>query len=284
MSVDPAWVGLSLVEHLGGKKLRALAAHFNGDLGAILRADETALRQVPGIGPKIAASIRAVNITHVERALSRWEANGVRAILLNDPDYPPMLRAIDDAPPTLFARGLWSPPKKAIAIVGTRQPSPASVEAAQQLAFALSCRGYAVVSGLALGIDAVAHLGALSSPNGWTLAVLGGGVLNVYPPENRALAKAITTRGALLCEVNPGAEAKTPSLVARNRLISGLCDAVIIVETTVEGGAMYAAKRAFEQGRRVYALDIHASGNRMLIDEMGATPVGDVSAVGISEL
>lgn len=274
MSADPAWVALSLVDHLGGKKLRALAAFFNGDLDAVLGADETTLRRVPGIGPKIAASIRSIDVTQVERALSRWEANGIRVILLNDPDYPPMLRAIDDAPPTLFVRGLWPPPPKAVAIVGTRQPASASVEAAQQLGFALACRGYAVVSGLAHGIDTAAHLGALSSPTGWTLAVLGGGLLNVYPPENRALASAIGTRGALLCEVHPGAEAKTPSLVARNRLISGLCDAVIVVETTVEGGAMYAARRAFEQGRRVYALDHNASGNRALIDEMGATAIG----------
>ena len=130
------------------------------------------------------------------------------------------------------------------------------------------------MSGLALGVDTAAHLGALSSPDGYTLAVLGCGVLNVYPSENRGLADAIALRGGLLCEVNPSAEAKTPAIVARNRLISGLCDALIVVETSIDGGAMHAAKRAFEQGRRVYALDTAASGNRLLIDEMGASPIG----------
>jgi DNA processing protein len=270
MSADPGWVALSLVEHLGGKKLRGLLAHFNGDVAAILAADERALRRVQGIGPKIAAGIRAIDLPQVERALSRWEANGVCFITLNDPTYPPLLRSVDDAPPTLFVRGTWRPFKKAVAIVGTRRPTAEAVDTAQHLGYELARRGYVIVSGLALGIDTAAHLGALSSPDGCTLAVLGGGVLNVYPPENRALANAIALRGMLLCEVHPEAEAKPPALVARNRLISGLCDAVIVIETSDEGGAMYAAKRAFEQGRRVYALDVAATGNRALIDQMGA--------------
>jgi DNA processing protein len=274
MSADPAWVALSLVEHLGGKKLRALMAHFNGDIHAILRADQAALRRVPGIGVKIAAGIHRIDLAQVERALGHWEANGVHIITLHDPAYPPILRAIDDAPPTLFVCGTGRPIPKAIAIVGTRRPSAESIDAAQGFSYELACRGAVIVSGLALGIDTAAHLGALSSPDGFTLAVLGGGVLNVYPPENRALANAIAMRGALLCEVHPAAEAKTPALVARNRLISGLCDAVIVVETSGEGGAIHAAKRAFEQARRVYALDNDASGNRMLIDEMGAVAIG----------
>lgn len=274
MSVDPAWVALSLVEHLGGKKLRSLLVHFNSDLHAILNADEASLRHVRGIGAKIAASIRQIDLAQTERLIARWEANGVRIIPLNDPAYPPILRAIDDAPPTLFVRGIWRSIPKAVAIVGTRHPSRESIDIAQELAYELACRDNVIVSGLALGIDTAAHLGALSAPNGYTLAVLGGGVLNVYPPENRGLADAIAMRGGLVCEVNPSAEARTPAIVARNRLISGLCDALIVVETSVEGGAMYAAKRAFEQGRRVYALDNDASGNRLLIDEMGAVAIG----------
>jgi DNA processing protein len=273
MSVDPAWVALSLVEHLGGKKLRALLVHFNSDLQTILSADETTLRRVRGIGVKIAASIRQIDLAQTEHLIARWEANGVRIITLNDPTYPPTLRALDDAPPTLFVRGVRHSIQKAVAIVGTRQPNHESIDAAQDLAYELACRGNVIVSGLALGIDTAAHLGALSSPEGYTLAVLGGGVLNVYPPENRGLADAIALRGGLLCEVNPSAEAKTPAIVARNRLISGLCDTLIVVETSIDGGAMHAAKRAFEQGRRVYALDNAASGNRLLIDELGATPI-----------
>lgn len=269
MSVDPAWVALSLVDHLGGKKLRALVAYFNGDLGAALASSESELRRVPGIGPKIAAGIRAVDLAEVEQALPRWNASGVRIITFQDSSYPPQLRAIDDAPATLFVRGDWRPPPRAVAIVGTRRPSAQSIDVAQRLGYELTRRGNAIISGLALGIDAAAHLGALSSPTGYTIAALGSGVLNIYPPENRALANAITMRGALVCEVHPSAEARTPALVARNRLISGLSDALIIVETSAEGGAMHAARRAFEQGRRVYAFDNTATGNRALID-MGA--------------
>lgn len=279
MSVDPAWVALSLVDHLGGKKLRSLVAWFNGDLGAILQASEAELRRVPGIGPKIAAGIRAIDVSKIEQALPRWQANGVRIITVQDPLYPAQLRAIDDAPPTLFVRGDWRTPFRAVAVVGTRQPSAASIEAAQRLGYELAQRGYAVVSGLALGVDAAAHLGTLSSPGGYTVAVLGGGVLNVYPPENRALANAVAMRGALLCEIHPAADARTPALVARNRLISGLSEAVIVVETSTEGGAMHAARRAFEQNRRVYALDVQATGNRALISMGAALMSADLKAL-----
>lgn len=263
---DPAWVALSLIDHLGGKKLRALVTHFNGDLNAVLSADASALQRVPGIGPKIAAAIRAVDREAVAARIPRWQAAGVRIATLDDPAYPQALRALDDAPPTLFISGDWRPPLRAAALVGTRQPSPASRAAAETLAWALAERGVTLISGLALGIDAAAHLGALALPSGRTIAVLGSGVLNIYPPEHRALARAIAARGALLSEVDPQAAARTPALVARNRIISGLSDALVVIESAVDGGAMHAAARAFEQGRRVYALESPASGNRALIE------------------
>jgi DNA processing protein len=128
-----------------------------------------------------------------------------------------------------------------------------------------------IVSGLALGIDTQAHIGALGA-RGRTLAVLGSGVLRVYPEHNLNLAEAILKQGALLSEIAPNAPPSPATLVARNRIISGLCDRLIVVETTVDGGAMYAARRAVEQGREVYTLDLGASGNRALIAE-GARPL-----------
>jgi DNA processing protein len=125
---------------------------------------------------------------------------------------------------------------------------------------------------MALGIDSAAHIGALACLGGVTTAVLGSGVLNVYPPGNRALAEAIRQRGALLSEVHPDAQPKPSTLVARNRIISGLCEAVIVVETESDGGAMHAARRAIDQGRRVYTLESDASGNRALI-EAGASVI-----------
>jgi DNA processing protein len=274
MPATPGWVALSLVEHLGGKKMRALLDHFDGDLNAILRADEASLRKVRGIGAKIASSIGRINVLETTNLIDQWREQGVQLMAWDDPEYPTRLRGIDDAPPTLFMRGdyCFDENHKFVALVGTRRPTGESVESAKTLAFELAARGNIVVSGLAHGVDSNAHLGALAHPDGITLAVLGGGVLNVYPPQNHALADAIINRGALLGEVEPSAEAKPQHLVARNRLISGLCDALIVVETSVEGGAMYAARRAFEQGRRVYALDFSASGNIALMGE-GAIPL-----------
>ena len=272
MSASPAWVALSLVEHLGAVKMRLLLDYF-GDLDAVLNADARALRQVPGIGPKISESIVNMDARQIAEALPRWQAAGVRVLTASDPLYPRRLSDLDDAPPTLFARGtLCAPDQRAVAVVGTRTPSPEAIDAAQRIGYGLAARGIAVVSGLALGVDTAAHLGALAARDGCTLAVLGSGVLNIYPPANRALAQAILQRGALVSETAPGAGPKPSSLVARNRLISGLSEALIVIETREDGGAMHAARFAQKQGRRVYALDCGASGNQALLAD-GALPI-----------
>lgn len=272
MSASPAWVALSLVEHLGAVKMRLLLDYF-GDLDAVLNADARALRQVPGIGPKISESIVNMDARQIAEALPRWQAAGVRVLTASDPLYPRRLSDLDDAPPTLFARGtLCAPDQRAVAVVGTRTPSPVAIDAAQRIGYGLAARGIAVVSGLALGVDTAAHLGALAARDGCTLAVLGSGVLNIYPPANRALAQAILQRGALVSETAPGAGPKPSSLVARNRLISGLSEALIVIETREDGGAMHAARFAQKQGRRVYALDCGASGNQALLAD-GALPI-----------
>ena len=271
MTPSPAWIALSLVEHVGAKKLRALADAFDGDLDAVLAADAKALQRVPGIGPKISATIRAVDLAVVAEAIPRWRDAGIALVTLDDPAYPTTLRQIADAPPTLFVIGTCRDLRSA-AVVGTRAPSRHAADAARQIGYELAQRGIQVISGLALGIDSAAHIGALAHPSGVTSAVLGSGVLNVYPPGNRPLAQAIVGRGALLSEVHPSAQPKPSTLVARNRIISGLCEAVIVVETTVDGGAMHAARRAADQGRRVYTLDLPASGNRALLNS-GATPI-----------
>jgi len=264
--IDSAWVALSLTERIGGKTLRALMAHFNHDTRAVLAADVEMLRQVPGIGPKLAERIRSINLSQVEQAIPRWQDKGVQIITENDPAYPNQLRAsAEDAPPTLFVRGHWRPyANKRVAIVGTREPSDEARNIATNLGMTLSERGYSVVSGLAVGIDTVAHWGALSF-SGSSLAVLGSGVLNIYPPSNQKLANAIMRSGALVSEVHPNASPNASNLVARNRIITGLSDAVIVVETSVDGGAMHAARFALAQGRPLYTFDSPASGNRALL-------------------
>jgi DNA processing protein len=271
VSLDPAWIALSLVEHIGAKKLRALSLYFDGDLDAALAADAPKLQRVQGIGPKIAASIRAIDLPAVIASIPRWREAGVTVVTLNDAAYPAALRQVEDAPPTLFVCGTWRE-KRCVAVVGTRSPTREAAEAARQIGFELAQRGYQVISGMALGIDSAAHIGALAQPDGATSAVLGSGVLNRYPPENRALAQAILQRGALISENHPNAQPKPSTLVARNRIISGLCEALIVVQTEADGGAMHAARRAVDQGRRLYTLEDSASGNRALIDS-GATIV-----------
>jgi DNA processing protein len=272
-SPDPAFVALGLIRHVGGRTLRALLTAFDGDPRAVLAADAAALRRVPGVGPKIAAAIQAVDLGAVEAGLNRWTAAGVRVIPWDDPAYPRPLRALDDAPPLLFVVGaLPANPYRAVAVIGRRRISTATKDLTGVLAGALADAGEVVVSGLAYGVDHAAHHGALSAPGGRTLAVLGGGVLNIYPRDHGELAAGVRARGALLCEVAPDSGVSAAGLVARNRIITGLCRAVFVVETEIDGGAMHAARFARAQGRALYALDCPASGNRALIAD-GATPV-----------
>ncbi|MBZ0292971.1 MAG: DNA-protecting protein DprA, partial [Anaerolineae bacterium] len=165
----------------------------------------------------------------------------------------------------------WQPDQDLhVAIIGTRQPTPQGAAVAQTLACKLAEQGHMIVSGLALGVDSQAHRGALRA-NGRTIAVLGSGVLRVYPHQHQALAHEIEEAGALVSEVAPTASASSARLVARNRIISGLSSAVIVIETADDGGAMHAARRAREQGRPLYVLDCNASGNRELL-AAGALP------------
>jgi DNA processing protein len=271
--VDIAWVALSLTERVGGKTLHALMNYFHHDPRAVLTASAEDLQAVPGVGPKTSRSIQEIDLKQLEQSVRVWEAAGIRIITIHDPDYPPRLRRLDDAPPTLFVRGeWWKPLMKSIALVGRRRPSEGASKTAQALASYLAEREYLVVSGLAYGIDYAAHMGTLPVSTGYTVAVLGSGVLNIYPSDHEGLAKAIMQRGALVSELDPVRSVSASNLVARNRLISGLSDSLIVVESETDGGAMYAARFATAQGRQVYVVDFPASGNRALI-EAGAAVI-----------
>ena len=279
--VDAAWVALSLTKHMGGKTFINLVLHFNYDLPAILNASPQTIRKVPGIGEKIAAAITQIDMNAVQAAITRWQSAGVRILTTHSPAYPRRLRTLKDAPPTLFVRGkenILNPPKT-VAIIGTRNPSEQAKLRTYELALEFSRRNYIVVSGMAFGIDKAAHLSTLSSYTGQTIAVLGNGILTPYPSQHREIAESIMARGALLCEVAPDAAVSTPGLVARNRLITGMADVVIVSETAADGGAMHAVRFARAQKRPVYTLDLPASGNRALIDS-GATPI----ALDLSDL
>jgi len=187
-------------------------------------------------------------------ALARGAARGVALVPWSDAAYPAALAAITDPPPVLWARGnLAALSRPAVAIVGSRAGTPYGLSVAERLAADLAARGLVVVSGLARGVDSAAHRGALAV-NGSTLAVLGSGADVVYPAEHRDLARRIEADGAVLSELVPGTPPRKPFFPLRNRVISGLSRAVLIVEAGEKSGSLITARCALEQGREVLAV------------------------------
>ena len=268
---DPAplqLIALSLSPNIGSATLSNLLQHFDHDLDTALAAPPHELMRVRGIGEKIASEIGAIDLDRLAAEVEAWRDDGINILMRGDADYPAPLNAADDGPLAFFCSRvlpaeIWS---NAVAIVGTRSPSNEARYITLGLAMQLARAGFAVVSGLALGIDTAAHTGALSA-NGFTIAVLGSGLLRIYPEANRTLAERIGAGGALISETHPCWGANAQRLVSRNRIISGLSQALIVVESDIEGGAMYAARFAGEQGRTVCTFDLPASGNQRLIAE-----------------
>ena len=176
-------IALSMSPNIGAKALDNLRQHFNDDLAAVFAASPRELQRVRGIGAKTAAEIGRMDPQRVADQMTAWKRSGIAIETCLQPHYPAALRDLDDRPPTLFWRGCSRPadPRKTVAIVGTRSPSQDARFITLQLAMQLARADCAVVSGLALGIDTAAHTGALSAA-GVTIAVLGSGVLKVYPP------------------------------------------------------------------------------------------------------
>jgi DNA processing protein len=219
------------------------------------------------------------------------EAAGVGVVAWNDPRFPSALLAVADTPPALWYRGaLEALDAPAVAIVGSRAASPAALETAAQLGSDLAARGITVVSGLARGVDSAAHRGALRS--GRTIAVLGSGVDRIYPSEHRTLAEDITRDGLITSEYPPGTAPLAFHFPMRNRLISGLSRAVVVVEANEKSGSLITAACALEQGRDVMAVPgsvlsgrnrgAHAlirdgakivEGADDIVDELGWTPL-----------
>lgn len=249
-----AEVLLSLVSGVGPRIRKTLLAHF-GSAQAVLAAAPSDLREVPGIGAKISRAIAAAaREIDVEAEMAMCRERGIAVIIESDDAYPSRLKEIPDPPGVLFVRGTFAPTDGlAVAIVGTRHATQYGLAQAERLAAGLSRAGYTIVSGLARGIDAAAHRGALKS-GGRTLAVLGSGVLNVYPPEHVELAGDISQRGAVMSENPPMSPPLAGAFPQRNRIITGLSLGVIVVEASERSGALISARHAMEQGREVFAV------------------------------
>ncbi len=247
-------IALSLVPGLGPRLTQALVDHF-GTAAEVRRAKAGHLEEVPHIGAKLARSF-ADALAEVD-PMAEYQRSvelGVRLLTLNSPDYPASLKSVPDAPHLLYVRGeITSADDAAVAIVGSRQCTSYGIRMASKIAASLGRAGYTVVSGLALGIDGAAHRGALDG-GGRTIAVLAGGLSAIYPPEHVDLANEVAAKGALITETPLSMAPQRGMFHARNRLISGLGRAVVVIEANDRSGALITARHAIEQGREIFAV------------------------------
>ncbi|MGI6035564.1 MAG: DNA-processing protein DprA [Limnochordia bacterium] len=273
------WIGLNMVPGLGPRRIRRLVDCFQGAKEA-WQAPEYLLAKV--LGPRLARHVvrhqsRLNPAQELEEALNQ----GFHILTPLCPDYPPLLKTLPDAPAVLYCWG-EIPQGAAVALVGTRQPSPAGQAIANRLGFELA-KHVAVVSGLARGIDGLAHRGALHG-GGATWAVLGSALDRLYPPEHADLAQRIVSqRGAILSEYPLGTGPRRGHFPARNRIISGLALAVVVVEAPTRSGALITADFALEQGREVLAvpgspINPQCQGSNLLIQQ-GAKLVQQASDI-----
>jgi DNA processing protein len=245
------WLALEAVPGLGPETARRLIEAFP-DPGAVFSATRASLE--PIVGGELAAALIRPLVPEDHKAGLDWLAQpGNHLIPLPHADYPPVLKELPDAPPWLYVKGdpgLLSRPM--LAIVGSRNATPQGRRDAQAFAGALAEAGLVIVSGLAEGIDAAAHIGGLEG--GTSVAVVGTGLDRVYPAKHRDLAHRLAERGALVTEFSLGTPPRAGNFPRRNRIISGLAMGVLIVEAALDSGSLITARLAGEQGREVFAL------------------------------
>lgn len=273
-----AWLRLIRSENIGPVTFRDLINHFGSGLAAIAA--------VPDLAQRGGRRIRLCSVEDAERERDGLARMGARLVAMGESDYPPLLRHLPDAPPLITVRGDASClTRPAVAIVGSRNASVAGRKFAAQIAAGLGQADYAVASGLARGIDAAAHAAAIDTG---TIAVLAGGLDQLYPPENIDLAERIVAAGGThVSEMPYGWSPRARDFPRRNRVISGLSLGVVVIEAAPRSGSLITARRAADQGRLVFAvpgspLDPRAAGSNRLIKD-GATMVTDLDDI-LSEL
>ena len=283
MSALKFWVWLTEQNRLGGPARHALLEHF-GTPEEVYYAEPGDLLQVEGITTDQAQALGNKSLDRAQSILEECARKDIFLLTVQDALYPQRLKNIYNPPLLLYGRGSMPlfDEEAAVAVVGTRSCSPYGIRTAERFGFEMSKQGGLVVSGLARGIDAALHLGALRA-GGLTAAVLGCGVDVVYPPENDRLYEDVAASGVLLSEYPPGAEPFGWHFPARNRILSGLCLATLVVEAPEKSGALITAATALEQGRDVFAIPgpLDAEGsvgcNRLIRDGAGlATESWDI--------
>jgi len=247
------WVGFNIVRGVGPTRLRALLDYF-GDVERAWHAPGEELRRA-GLDRRSLENLLATRAARdLDQELEKIAAVGAHLLTWESPGYPRLLREISDPPPVLYVKGTMTEEDAwAVAVVGTRRASPYGREVTRRLTTALARSGITIVSGLARGIDAEAHRAALRA-GGRTIAVLGCGIDQVYPPEHRKLAEEVIAHGALVSDYPLGTRPEGSNFPPRNRIISGLSLGVLVTDAGVRSGALITADFAAEQGRDVFAV------------------------------
>lgn len=245
---------LSSLPGTGSVALNRLLAAFEGDARKVLAAGARRLEAVQGVGPEVSRAVadweKHFDLAREEERMAR---SGAEFLTVADPAYPKLLREIHDPPVGIYRKGKYPFNLPCMAIVGSRRPTFYGLGTAKRLGSELARLGFCVVSGLARGIDTAAHEGALEA-GGRTVAVLGTGIDIVYPPENLDLYRRISETGAVLSEFPLGRRADRTTFPMRNRIVSGMSEGVVVVESAVDGGAMITARFAGEHGRLLFAV------------------------------
>ena len=281
MDKKTAYIALNLAPKLGPIKTRQLL-HYLGSIENIFQASATTLQQVPGIGPKIAQGLHSSYlIQRAEKEIENCNQRGIQIITQDDETYPEPLTHYDDAPMLLYVWGELTPADNhAIAVVGTRAATPYGKQITKEFSYQLASCGNTIISGLARGIDTHAHEAAIAA-NGRTIAVLGSGLAQLYPPENLPLAHKIASGyGAVVSEFPLNSPPDRQSFPMRNRIVASWCHSLLVTESPEKSGSLITANMAGEKGKQVFAVPgpinrPHSSGCHELIRQ-GATLVTSV--------
>jgi DNA processing protein len=282
MNSFEALVCLNIVSDIGSVRLAKLLEIF-GNPENIFKAPLEKLIQVSGIGQEIATQIVSLKIEDLDRELTLAKKYNLKIVTLEDEDYPKSLKNIPGAPLVLYIKGkLKDEDQLAIGIVGSRRASFYGLTNAHKIASELSQKGFTIISGMARGIDAYAHKGAIEA-QGRTIAVMGSGFDHIYPKENKELAEDIARNGAVISEFPMDMLPLKQNFPRRNRIISGLSLGLLVVEAAKNSGALITADFALEQGRDVFALpgkiDSHTSFGTNGLIKQGAKLVSCVEDI-----
>lgn len=283
MSTNEYWIALSGINGLGGVTYKNLISRYS-DPQKVFSADYKDLLKIEGIHPNIVKLIKEFDDWEpVKEEVEKLKKIGLNILVLTDPAYPKNLYNIYNPPPYLYITGkITKDDKRAIAIVGSRIPDVYGKKVTEQIAAELARNGITVVSGLARGIDSIAHRACLKA-GGRTLAVLGSGIDAIYPPENKSLYKEISQNGAVLSEFKIGTKPEASNFPRRNRIISGLSLGTLVVQATEKSGSLITAEFALEQNREVFAIPgnigskLSKGANKLI--KKGAKLVNDVDDI-----